>query len=488
MPTERAPLTQAQGPSYGSTGKDGSNDSDPEAPSPKYTPASISLGQESVEKAKRDERMLKYGVGAFSAFFLIYAIVILPLVLSFDQRWSFDSAFYFSVQAAAGIGFGGLDVLALTPVHDILTIFLLLFGSAFVSVLASFVYTYMIERQQAADLRDAQRAFRPTTAEFRKLFDAVDTNKDGTIDRDELHAALCKGGKQVAREDSDRLFALVDTNGDGGLSISEFRTAFLAAPTSSDATSSLRAELRHLEVLDGGPQPPWQAMLLASLLLVVVIIALVIYGSEGEHWSFLKSLLFAVSTLQTSGLLNPSIGPSDGGWPSLFIAFIIVIGVPLWACVINIAGSALSHEMRIRRRRVDVDARAREAVDVLLRRMHDTSLSVATQRAHNRKLATRESVDGIEHLLVTRSGFLELWLLRNGLVNEATLAAIDAEFDTLQQKGRADLAQVDLRLRFLQLVALNQLEPDQWEQVRRDEGMPNFVPMKPSAATSESDH
>lgn len=52
--------------------------------------------------------------------------------------------------------------------------------------------------------------------------------------------------------------------------------------------------------------------------------------------------------------------------------------------------------------------------------------------------------------------------------SEATLAAVDAEFDTLQRDGIASLDDVHLRLRFLQLVALKQLRPGDWESVRME--------------------
>ena len=69
-------------------------------------------------------------------------------------------------------------------------------------------------------------------------------------------------------------------------------------------------------------------------------------------------------------------------------------------------------------------------------------------------------------LAVDRAGFLELWLLRNQLVSEATLASVDAEFDAIQKGGEATLEDVSTRLKFLQLVALKQIEPERWEEAR----------------------
>lgn len=57
---------------------------------------------------------------------------------------------------------------------------------------------------------------------------------------------------------------------------------------------------------------------------------------------------------------------------------------------------------------------------VLRRRTMDVTLSPSAKRDHSRKLGRRMSDGGSTHqVTVTRSGFLELWMLRNGLVVRA---------------------------------------------------------------------
>ena len=43
---------------------------------------------------------------------------------------------------------------------------------------------------------------------------------------------------------------------------------------------------------------------------------------------------------------------------------------------------------------------------------------------------------------------------------------MDAEFDAIQKGGEATLEDVSTRLKFLQLVALKQIEPERWEEAR----------------------
>ena len=52
----------------------------------------------------------------------------------------------------------------------------------------------------------------PTDAELKKLFEAYDKDGSGTIDYDELAAALARGGKQLSKEDIEGIVKLVDKN------------------------------------------------------------------------------------------------------------------------------------------------------------------------------------------------------------------------------------------------------------------------------------
>jgi len=85
---------------------------------------------------------------------------------------------------------------------------------------------------------------------------------------------------------------------------------------------------------------------------------------------------------------------------------------------------------------------------------------------------------------VDRSTFLELYLIRHGLVQEPVLERANAEFEALLQqqpqmgppplhdatvKTRVPLWTVSLRLRFLELVQLGLTEPSAWSTTLQDQ-------------------
>jgi Ca2+-binding EF-hand superfamily protein len=59
---------------------------------------------------------------------------------------------------------------------------------------------------------------------LRAAFVAMDKNKDGFIDRNELDSFLDSSG--YTRQEGDELFKLVDVDGDGRININEFIRGF----------------------------------------------------------------------------------------------------------------------------------------------------------------------------------------------------------------------------------------------------------------------
>ena len=45
-----------------------------------------------------------------------------------------------------------------------------------------------------------------------KVYDDLDLNKDGKVDREEMKAAAMKQGRNVTQEDIDKMFEQYDTN------------------------------------------------------------------------------------------------------------------------------------------------------------------------------------------------------------------------------------------------------------------------------------
>jgi len=61
---------------------------------------------------------------------------------------------------------------------------------------------------------------------LRASFDSVDTDKSGTIDKEELQEALRKAGKRLSIDECKEMIARVDQNGSGELSFEEFHLIF----------------------------------------------------------------------------------------------------------------------------------------------------------------------------------------------------------------------------------------------------------------------
>ena len=73
---------------------------------------------------------------------------------------------------------------------------------------------------------DGQAEFRrfvqQTEKELRILFDSIDRDKNGRLDKGELRFAFAQAGLTVPRSELDRFFDEIDANHDGSISFDEW--------------------------------------------------------------------------------------------------------------------------------------------------------------------------------------------------------------------------------------------------------------------------
>lgn len=178
---------------------------------------------------------------------------------------------------------------------------------------------------------------------------------------------------------------------------------------------------------------PWQGLAIGACAVALVLVAGVFYGVVYEQWSFITSLFFIVSLCQTSGLQAPSVTPASGAWPCLFVAALCLVGVPLWAYVVGASASYLAQRERQRQNLLDALNREQRAESSFIRHAHD-----------------HHQLDVRPDTILSRSMFLELFLLRNGLVSEDVLWTVDEEFEQLRKSGTLTLQRLTMRLQQLQ--------------------------------------
>ena len=337
-----------------------------------------------------------------SVLVLLFMFVITPTIIALNDNWTFSAAFYYCIQAALGIGFGDLNITA--DGNKWLMIVELVVGSAFVAFIASIVLTDYLSVEESMSL------------------DVGVMNK--------------VAGDKVIRSEGE----------------------VTKPPKLVRRGSSLEASFLTV----GQPDVtawPWQSLIYGLISLAVIVATGVTFGLVSKKWDFVTSLMFIVSACQTSGLVEPGIQPLDGAWPSVFVAFLCVAGVPVWAYCIGKIATLLAHKEQAYRRLLFAGDRLRRADDALVNRLRiDDCTSPVT---------------------IDRAGFLELCLLQNGTVSEEVLASIRQEHQGLRKDleklrfakestqaaipSEVDLSVVSLRLRFLQLVALGLVTADEWD-------------------------
>ena len=218
------------------------------------------------------------------------------------------------------------------------------------------------------------------------------------------------------------------------------------------------------------PKLDYSGLVAALVLLLLVIIAGLVYGAVNEHWNFVQSLLFIVSACQTSGLIEPGVTRDDDAWPSVFIAFLCVVGVPVWSYTMGSFATLLAQWRQNRRHILHVFERQRAAEEAYQRRLQTVHAKEATSLC-----CTPGGCSGPgEARAVDRAEFMTLWLLRNDMVSEEALAQMSAEFEFLRadQGGKAaggevELWKMSLRLRHKRLVALGLTDADSWGEMER---------------------
>jgi len=247
-----------------------------------------------------------------------------------------------------------------------------------------------------------------------------------------------------------------------------FGTCFLAAILSlvlAQVTSRANIDARRkaassplADLGKGWAASQRKGLFLAWGLFAAVLAVGTAWGLVDRKWDFVTSLLFIVSACQTSGLVAPGITISDGPWPSVFVTILCMVGVPVWGYTLGATASFIAEWRLAQERLFSAVDRQRGAEEAWARRVQTVS-------------SVCDSPESARSLPIDRAAFLELWLLRNDLVNEATLETIKVEFDSLKAPGEPDgtveLWKMSLRQRFLQLVALQLAEPGDWDEMLR---------------------
>ena len=78
---------------------------------------------------------------------------------------------------------------------------------------------------QTIDMESAQN-FGPREIDYEALIDALDSNKDGTIDYDEFIRAAYNPKELINQENLKVAFDSIDYDGDGSIDIKELRKVF----------------------------------------------------------------------------------------------------------------------------------------------------------------------------------------------------------------------------------------------------------------------
>ena len=349
--------------------------------------------RESLERKKAQQAdIISYGL---LGFIILFVSFVTPTCVKYDDvyrntvpgtpgygtevSWTWTAAFYYSIQAALGIGFGDLNVQ--TDVMMALMILECIGGSLFVAILISMVLSRIIAKLER--------------------------------DNEEVH--------------------------------------FL-----------------HEKLVR--PNLDYSGLLAALVLLLAVMIAGLIYGLVNEKWNFVTSLLFIVSACQTSGLVEPNVSRNDNAWPSVFIAFLCVVGVPVWSYTLGSCATLLAQWRQNRRHILHTFERQRKAEGAFHRRLQHLQASEATS------LCCTSGGCGTpgDARAVDRAEFMTLWLLRNDMVSEAALASMESEFEFLRadqssklRSDKVELWKMSLRLRHKQLVALGLADGGSWGEMER---------------------
>mmetsp|Transcript_7798 Transcript_7798/g.10899 ORF Transcript_7798/g.10899 Transcript_7798/m.10899 type:complete len:478 (+) Transcript_7798:493-1926(+) len=372
---------------------------------PKDTELLIDDLQGQVERAKRIYKLERIITRVIAGLFLVFWLLFCPLVLSSGENWTYQSSWYYSIQAGFGVGFG-----AITPKTQRIEVLLTLhivFGAFFVAFILSALVTRGIER--------------------------MNSNRYST------------------NNITNKLLGQRDLG------------------------------LTHLFV--------------GFALLFLVIIGGVVYGMKQEKWSFYKSLLFILSTCQTSGLEAPTIkARADDFVNPLCVMCLVIVGVPLWAYVVGKLSLVFIIRDSNKKNLITVMDRRRKlraAFQRILERSANSEDEISEEGGSRESadVQRNDNVDDIdENHQVNFVGFLAFWLMGQELVDERTMIDLMEEFNFLSKLGQTDdpppqletvdgdftgtpmiensdtipMWRIDARLYYLQLVGLKLIKEDAW--------------------------
>jgi solute carrier family 25 phosphate transporter 23/24/25/41 len=84
-------------------------------------------------------------------------------------------------------------------------------------------WSHIQERNADGIIEEFQKFVKHTERELQLLFDSIDRNHDGSLDKDEIASAFRQAGLTVSNAKLDAFFDKIDTNHDGHLSFEEWR-------------------------------------------------------------------------------------------------------------------------------------------------------------------------------------------------------------------------------------------------------------------------
>ncbi len=235
---------------------------------------------------------------------------------SFKNPWEYYSAVFFAFTIATTIGYGNFS-----PSTPGGLIFTCIYG------LVSIPYAgYILVNFAESALQFFTYIYSFTIDKVDKAFDLLDKDGGGTLDHDEMRAALEELKVTVTDDEFEKLMFVIDKDNDNEINREEFR----------NAVDILEADLS--EVSGRSAQ---MAILAGALLLWMGLGTL--YFSLTENWSYGKALYFSFITLSTVGLGD--LVPSKSVGYGVLYAYTL-IGLGTLAVAINLV-TVIASKMKV---------------------------------------------------------------------------------------------------------------------------------------------
>mmetsp|Transcript_141929 Transcript_141929/g.441272 ORF Transcript_141929/g.441272 Transcript_141929/m.441272 type:complete len:429 (-) Transcript_141929:538-1824(-) len=332
--------------------------------------------------------------------------------------WTLQESFYYSVQAGLSIGFG-----LLPETRDgsrLYTVFHIILGSSVIGgCLALFVSLAVarhtanqndLEQQLARHCQklhvDGYKGFTPEELRelmrthprfFHSILEMVEADPAVVKARMSAHLRMPPSQRHKAIDKLILELHEADEQEDGRITIDELKRAM-------EAEQGFGHRLKRFCSKHSSNIAVWTAFILWMILGVI-------FGLAAEKWTFIQSLYFAVSTCSTGGL--QSVTRTSGGFHVLFAGCYALIGVPLYAAALGTFANLL--------------------VDFYNDKVFESKLNARFQAS---------DIEFIDHLngpggtgSVNQTEFIELQLLKLGLVDREMLAQFQAQFRNLDTDG-----------------------------------------------------